>query len=126
MPKLIKATAQTQNRREQFKDPPSTMIFCMPNEKQNLENLCQKELSDAVKTLLSPQGGAYLFLDSPEGNLLERGGGLFKKLDENEIYDSFINLLPHVLYPIFCGCETQFYASNIHTFDTALYQTISN
>ena len=24
-------------------------------------------------------------------------GGLFKQLDEKDIYDSFINLLPHIL-----------------------------
>ena len=42
-----------------------------------------------MKVLLSPRW-AYLILDTPEG-------GLFKKLDEEDIYDSSVNLLPHIL-----------------------------
>ena len=48
-----------------------------------------------VKALLSPLG-AYLILDTPRGGLI-REGGLFKQLDEKDIYDSFISLLPHIL-----------------------------
>ena len=44
---------------------------------------------------------AYSILGTPEGGLLRgrhiREGGLFKKLDEKDIYDSFISLLPHVM-----------------------------
>ena len=40
-------------------------------------------------------------MDTPDGGLLEKGlireEGLFRKLDEEDIYDSFISLLPHIL-----------------------------
>ena len=40
-------------------------------------------------------------MDNPKGGLLQRElvreGGLLKKLDEEDIYDSFISLLPHIL-----------------------------
>ena len=46
---------------------------------------CKNELlQNTVKALLSPRG-TYLILDTPEGGLLE--GGLFKTLDEKDIYD---------------------------------------
>ena len=47
-----------------------------------------------IKAQLSPRG-AYLILDTPEGAFRE--GGLFKKLDEEDIYNSLISLLPHIL-----------------------------
>ena len=48
-----------------------------------------------VKALLSPQGGFFDFGDSRGG--LIREGGLFKKLNEEDICGSFINFLPHML-----------------------------
>ena len=44
---------------------------------------------------LKREGG--LFKLSLRGEGLIREGGLFKKLDEEDIYDSFISLLPHIL-----------------------------
>ena len=48
-----------------------------------------------AKALLSPPRGLFNFGHS-RGGLLEREG-LFKKLDEEDIYDSFTSLLPHIL-----------------------------
>ena len=48
-----------------------------------------------VKAILNPRG-ACLILDIPEGWLIGEGG-LYKKLDEKDLYDSFISLLPHIL-----------------------------
>ena len=50
------------------------------------------------KSVLSPLG-AYLHFRGGlirEGGFLERGC-LFKTLDEEDIYDSFTSLLPHIL-----------------------------
>ena len=47
------------------------------------------EIRITIKALLGSRG-AYLILDTPEG-------GLFKNLDEEDIYDSFISLLTHIL-----------------------------
>ena len=44
-------------------------------------------------------------LVGPRG--LIREGGLFKKLDKKDIYESFISF-----YLIFCRCNIQFYESN--------------
>ena len=48
-----------------------------------------------VKAFLSSLG-AYLIFDTPEGGLLERG--VIQKLDDKDAYDSFISLLPHILW----------------------------
>ena len=53
------------------------------------------DLSLTVKALSSPRGGLFNFGHSRGG--LIREGSLFKKLDEKDIYDSFISLLPHIL-----------------------------
>ena len=47
------------------------------------------------KSTIKPQGGLFNFGHSRGG--LIREGGLFKTLDAEEIYDSFISLLPHIL-----------------------------
>ena len=74
MHKVIKAIAQVQNCRGQFNGPSSTVILCMPNEQKNQKSLRQKEFLDTVKDLLRPpRGGGFLFLDTPEGDFLERG-----------------------------------------------------
>ena len=66
-------------------------------------HFCAHGLLSYRKSSIKPPG-AYLILDIPEGGLLERGlirkGGLFKKLDEKDIYVSFISLLPHILLNI--------------------------
>ena len=51
--------------------------------------------SYTVNALLSPQGGLFNFGYSRGGLIREEG--LFKKLDEEAIYDSFISFLPHIL-----------------------------
>ena len=47
------------------------------------------------KSSIKPRG-PYLILETPRGGLI-REGGLFKKLGEKDIYDSFISHLPHIL-----------------------------
>ena len=47
-----------------------------------------------VKALLSSRG-AYLTLDSPEG--ANQRGEVIQKLGEEDIFDSFISRLPHIL-----------------------------
>ena len=49
---------------------------------------------DYRKSSIKPPGCLF-DLDTPGG--LIREGGLFKKLDEKDIYDSFISLLQHIL-----------------------------
>ena len=65
----------------------------------NIQMLLSKRfpscLVNTVKALSSPRG-TYLMLDTPQGGLI-REEGLFKKLDEKDIYDSLISLLPHIL-----------------------------
>ena len=70
---------------------------------------------------MKPQEGGYLISDIPEGVLIKRrlngegGGGLFRKSDDVDIYDSFSVLLHHILriqQTIFCVKymnSTQFY-----------------
>ena len=70
--------------------------FCEEITKRKLYQTSQIESNTStVKALLSPRG-AYLILDTPEERLI-REGGLFKKLDDEDIYDGFISLLPRTL-----------------------------
>ena len=60
-----------------------------------------KLFHNTVKALLSPRGGLFNFGHSRgglirEGGLLE-SGSLIKKLDEEDVYDSCISHLPHIL-----------------------------
>ena len=71
----------------------------------------RKGTDQRKRSIKALRGGAYLILDIPKEGLAERGlirqEGLFKTLDEKDIYDSFITLLPHI-----CGIKMQFYESN--------------
>ena len=80
---------------------------------------------DTTKALLS-LWGAYLILDTPEGGLSERGliieRDLLKKLDEKDIYDSFILYEPFTSYFADSPLNS---TSQIHTYDRFLSQTTS-
>ena len=75
------------------------------------------------KSSIKPSRGLFNFGHS-RGGLLERGlirkGGLFKKLDEEDIYDSFISLFNSYFADSRCS-----FTSQIHKFDRFLSQTIS-
>ena len=48
------------------------------------------------KSSIKPRGGGLFNFGHSKGSLLERGA-YSKKLDEKDIYGSFISLLPHIL-----------------------------
>ena len=73
---------------------------------------------NTVKALLNPWA-AYLILDTPEGRLI-RVGGLFKKLDEDARYNSFISLFNSYFADSRCN-----FTSQIHKFDRFLSRTMS-
>ena len=70
-----------------------------------------------LKSSIKPPQGLFKFGHSRGG--LIREGGFFKKLDQKDIYDSFIGLLPHIL-------RSQDAILRVtHKFDRFLSQTIS-
>ena len=75
-------------------------------------------IKDYRKSSIKPPGGLYNFGHSRWGPTTE--WGLFKKLDEKDIYDRFISLLPHIL-----RIQDAIFMSQIHKFDRFLSQTIS-
>ena len=79
--------------------------------------------SNTVKALFKPPGGLLYFGNSRGGLIGEKGlleMGLFKMLDEEDIYDSFISLFNSYFVDSRCN-----FTSQTHKFDRLLSKTIS-